>query len=140
MTPRRKRSHIPICELLASALAERLPAEQRDTLRKARVKARAIIRLFTPDHVVLHAFDGKDKWWNLTMTLRGPELKAKDSSDTSKAAKVKRLAKARADLTHFIATGEKPPTPGQPKAKIKSRGFGPGHRPLRGRNSFERRA
>jgi hypothetical protein len=87
----RPRKHIPLSELLASALADKLPQEQRDDLRARKVPAKTIIRLFTPDHVVLHAFGGEDRWHNLTMALRGPELKAKDGRDTRIAAKNKRL-------------------------------------------------
>jgi hypothetical protein len=88
---KRKRNHIPLSELLASALADLLPQTTRDVLRWNRVSAREVIRLFTPDHNELHAIGGKDKWWNLTMRQRGPELKAKDIADTKIAAKIKRL-------------------------------------------------
>lgn len=87
----RPRAHIPLSELLASALADKLPQEQRDDLRARKVPARTVIRLFTPDHVVLHAFGGDDRWHNLTMALRGTALKAKDRRDTKIAAKDKRL-------------------------------------------------
>jgi hypothetical protein len=88
---RRPRKYIPLPERLASALADKLPQEQRDQLRAAKVPAKAIIRLFTPDHNILHTHGGADKWWNITMRERGPELKAKDGNDTRIAAKVKRL-------------------------------------------------
>jgi hypothetical protein len=88
---KRPRKHIPLSELLASALADKLPQEQRDELRKQKVPAKQIIRMFTPDHNILHAIAGKDLWWNLTMRLRGPDLKAKDAQDTRIAAKIKRL-------------------------------------------------
>jgi len=96
MSRRRKRArkHIPIKELLASALADRLPQEQRDYLREHHLPARQIIAMFTPDHNHLHALGGVDKWWNITMRRRGPELKAKDNRDTSIVAKVDRLGKA----------------------------------------------
>ena len=90
---RRKRAYIPLIELLASALADRLSIEERDALRRAepRVPARQIVRMFSPDHIALHAFDGADKWWNLDMRRRGADLKAKDRADTSRAAKSVRI-------------------------------------------------
>jgi hypothetical protein len=88
---KRPRKHIPLSELLASALADKLPQEQRDQLRAAKVPAKQIIRMFTPDHVILHCFGGVDKWHNLTMALRGAALKAKDARDTGIAAKDKRI-------------------------------------------------
>lgn len=87
----RKRKYIPLPERLASALADKLPQEQRDQLRAAKVSAKAIIRLFTPDHNILHTHGGPDRWWNLSMAIRGPKLKAKDIADTKIAAKVKRI-------------------------------------------------
>ena len=88
---RRHRAHIPMAELLASALADKLPQKQRDWLREWKVPAGWVIGLFTPDHVILHCHGGADKWWNLTMKLRDETLKAKDAQDTKIAAKVKRL-------------------------------------------------
>ena len=87
----RQRKYIPMAERLAAALAEQLPQDLRDELRASKVPAWAVLRLFTPDHNILHAHDGPDKWWNLTMRRRGPELKAKDKADTKIAAKDKRL-------------------------------------------------
>lgn len=119
---KRARKHIPVSELLASALADKLPQEQRDQLRAAKVPAKIVIRLFTPDHVVLHAHGGSDKWHNLTMALRGPELKAKDRRDTGIAAKDKRLR-------GVTRTGPKAKIPqrvngGWPKGrKLQSKGF-----------------
>ena len=88
---KRPRKYIPLPERLASALSMLLPQEQRDDLRARKVPAKAVIRLFTPDHIILHAHGGPGKWWNITMALRGPNLKAKDNSDTSIAAKVARI-------------------------------------------------
>jgi len=105
---KRPRAHIPLSELLASALADKLAQENRDTLRELKVPAHVVIRLFTPDHVILHAHGGADRWWNLTMTLRGEMLKAKDRRDTKVAAKIKRIR------------GE---TRNGPKRKIPSRPF-----------------
>lgn len=109
-----KRAYIPLPELLASALADLLPQMQRDQLRAARVPAKAVIRLFTPDHNHLHALGGPDLWWNLTMRQRGPDLKAKDSRDTAIVAKVKRL---RGETCN----GPRKPWP--KGRKLQSRGF-----------------
>lgn len=105
---KRARKHVKVRELLAAALADLLPQEMRDELRAAKVPAKKVIKLFTPDHNILHAHGGSDLWWNLTMRIRGPELKAKDANDTKIAAKVKRLR------------GE---TCAGPKQKIRSKGF-----------------
>lgn len=105
---KRKRAHIPLIEKLASALADKLPQAERDALREAKVPALQIVRMFTPDHVILHAWGGPDLWWNLTMARRGPELKAKDNADTSRAAKAARI---RGET----CTG--------PRREIRSRGF-----------------
>ena len=123
----RRRKHIPIAEKLASALADRLPQHERDLLRANRVPARQIIRLFTPDHNVLHSFSGSDKWWNLTMRRRGPELKAKDNHDTSIAAKSVRLSDEHTDFRRRVLAINKKPRERQssfPKGrKLRSRGF-----------------
>lgn len=105
---RRKRDHIPLRELLASALADKLPQAERDRLRADRVSARVINAMFTADHVVLHSFGGPDSWWNLDMRRRGPELAAKDRADTSRAAKVVRLDDKWADFMRRIRSGKKP--------------------------------
>jgi hypothetical protein len=108
---RRPRKYIPLSELLASALADKLPQEQRDQLRAAKVPAKQIVRMFTPDHNILHALNGPDKWWNITMALRGEELKAKDCRDTSIVAKVRRL---RGETCN----GPKPKIPSRPFPKV----------------------
>jgi hypothetical protein len=87
---RRKRKAIPLSERLASALACLLPQAQRDELRAAKVPAQQVIRLFSPDHIVLHCMDGEDRWFNLTPRLRA-EHAEKSRRDTAIAAKVKRL-------------------------------------------------
>ena len=89
---RRKRKYIPYPERLAAALVELLPVDMQVDLRARRVSARHVIRLFTPDHIVLHALGGSDRWWNLHMRLRGPEVLAKNASDTTAVAKTKRIA------------------------------------------------
>jgi len=87
-----KRKAIKRKEYLAAALACLLPQDQRDALRAARVPAEAVLRLFTPDHIVLHCFETprRDEWHNLTPALR-PAHAEKSRRDTKIAAKVKRL-------------------------------------------------
>jgi hypothetical protein len=87
------RRHIPLEQRLAAALACLLPQDERDKLRAAHASASSVLRLFTDDHIGLHAFCARDrdKWWNLDPRRRGPDLKAKDRTDTSRAAKVKRI-------------------------------------------------
>ncbi len=78
---------------LAAALACLLPRDERDAARADKVKAEHVLSWFEFDHVILHAHDGSDKWWNLD-----PKFKAvhreKSSRDTSIVAKVKRLRQA----------------------------------------------
>lgn len=157
---KRARKHIALRELLAAALSQLLPQAERDELREAKVPAKRIISLFTPDHVHLHALGGPDRWFNITMTRRGPELKAKDNRDTSIVAKSDRLVKSEKELGERLAAklygapastmmedkpnGERRPArPGEvywrKKRELKSRGFVKGHRPLRSQSSFQRR-
>lgn len=120
----RKRAHLPLTELLASALADKLPQAERDDLRARKVPAGEVIRLFTPDHIILHAWEGPDAWWNLDMRRRGPELKRKDAADTSKAAKAIRLANSFADHRRRLLAkdrGEPKPVSRWPKRKLQSR-------------------
>jgi hypothetical protein len=143
MTRRRKRArrHIAQRELLAAALSLLLPQEQRDRLRAVQVPARQIIRLFTPDHNILHALGGPDRWWNLTMTLRGPALKAKDGRDTSIVAKSDRLAEQHEDFRRRVLAPEKRRRRKGEKywgAKRRLQREWP-KRKLQSRNSFERR-
>jgi hypothetical protein len=105
---RRKRHHIPLVELLASALADKLPPAERDALRSARVAALQVVRMFTPDHIKLHAFGGEDKWWNLDMRRRDADLKAKDAADTSRAAKAVRIDTANAEHVRRLLLKHKP--------------------------------
>lgn len=105
---------------------------ERVSLRAARVPAKQIISLFTPDHVILHAFAGPDRWFNLTMTRRGPELKAKDASDTSIVAKADRLTPAQKEFQRRVL---KKPC-GQKRKKtgsIPSRPFDTRKRPMSGK-------
>lgn len=105
---RRKRSHIPLSELLASALADKLTRAERDQLRAQRVPAARIIKLFTPDHIKLHCWGGSDKWHNLDMRRRGPELKAKDAADTTRAAKAIRIDDKWRGFMRKINSNRKP--------------------------------
>jgi hypothetical protein len=86
----RKRDYIPYKERLAAALARLLPPEIERELRAMRVTADAIIALFNMDHIVLHALDGTDDWWNLD-PKEVASHKEKSRRDTSIVAKVKRI-------------------------------------------------
>jgi hypothetical protein len=126
ISTRRKRARkaIAIREIAAAALSQLLPESERTALREAKVPARQIISLFTPDHVILHALGGPDRWFNITMTRRGPALKAKDSADTSRVAKVDRIidqANSHARAMALKQCGQKR----KPKGSIPSRPFPP---------------
>lgn len=135
---KRKRDHIPLSELLASALADRLPAAHRDELRAAKVPADNVIRLFTPDHNHLHALGGSDAWWNITMAFRGADLKAKDNRDTGIVAKSDRLVKARLESEARLRAKLIGPSPFVDMPE-RSRSRWPQGRKIQGGNSFQRR-
>lgn len=130
---KRPRAHIPLPEKLAAALCLLLAKEERDLLRAAKVPAKDVIEMFDFDHVILHALGGSDEWHNLTPMLR-PEHREKSRRDTAIVAKVKRVARARQELTAVflakIGQGERPP-------KRASRW--PKGRKLQSRNSFQER-
>jgi len=126
---RRKRKHIPLSEQLAAALACLLESDVRTVMRRHQTPAKSVIRLFTMDHIALHAFGGSDKWWNLDPRVRGPELKAKDAKDTGRAAKVVRIR------ANPLRPGIKVIT--RPKPKRASRW---GSRPLRSQNNLRKRS
>jgi hypothetical protein len=106
---KRKRRHIPLSQRYAAALSLLLPQAERDALRERKATAQEVIRLFTPDHVVLHCQDGSDAWHNLTITRRGPALKAKDARDTRIAAKVKRIETRWNEFTRTVLAIKKRP-------------------------------
>ena len=138
----RKRAHIPISEIAASFAADRLPAAVRDDLRARKVSAKQILRMFTPDHVILFCWGGPDKWWNLDMRVRGPALKAKDNADTSRAAKAVRIDRINEEAQRKLLarTNGHKHEPVKPKRKIQNgNGFPPkGSRKLQSRG-FEKR-
>lgn len=78
---------------LAAALACLLPPMRRDELRRLHAKAEDVLSLFEFDHVVLHAHDGSDEWWNLDPKHVAAH-REKSRRDTSIVAKVKRLCQA----------------------------------------------
>lgn len=135
----RPRAHIRLSEKLASALADKLPQDVRDDLRARRVPAEEVIRLFTPDHIQLHAWGGPDLWWNLDMRVRGPELKAKDNRDTSRAAKAVRIDEKHEEARRRMlakTTGD-PFVPVKPRRKI-ARHVDPWGKKLRAQNKKAR--
>jgi hypothetical protein len=120
---KRKRKRIRPVELLAAALADKLADHERIQLRRDRVPAEQIIRMFTADHITLWCWGGEDKWWNLDMRRRGPELKAKDASDTSRAAKVVRVSSAWREFTRRMTSTADLGRVGPHKRKWPSRPF-----------------
>lgn len=113
---KRRRAYISFPEKLAATLACLLTQEHRDDLRSRKVPASEVLSLFHFDHVVLHAFEGSDLWWNLDPKLVEPH-REKSKRDTSIVAKAKRLDKKWSD----IAPESKKKA--WPKRKLQSRGF-----------------
>jgi len=129
----RKRAHISLETLLASELLRRKDAGGKPWIPYEHAKlmtAAQIISLFQRQHNILHSHDGPDTHWNVELMpiMQHREITAK--VDIPRAAKAKKLARAKAALDTFLTTGEKPPLLGRPKKKIRSRGFPKGHRPL----------
>ena len=118
----RKRKHIPMIEIAASALADKLSIYEREIAKERRLPAREVVRLFTPDHLDLHCLGGVDRWYNLDMRRRGPDLKSKDQLDIARAAKVKRINEKWGPFMRAIAAGRKPPKKQSrwPKRKLRS--------------------
>jgi hypothetical protein len=129
------RAHISTETKLAAALLMLGLVPRDDAIAMGETN---FLSLFHFDHEVLHSHDGTDEFFNLTPLNIIDHRKKTATVDVPRAAKTKRLAKARAALDTFLATGEKPPLPA--KRRIPSRPFSKTHRPLRSRSSFERRA
>jgi hypothetical protein len=128
---KRPRKYVAIRENWAAALSMLLPQEARDELRARKAPAKEVIALFTPDHNILHALGGADRWWNLTPMLRGPALKAKDNRDTSIVAKSDRLKAEHEDFRRRVLAPVK-----RPRRRDSA---WPKGRKLQSRSSFERR-
>ncbi len=134
MIPRRKRArkHIALREQLAAALAFLLPEAQERELRAAKVSAKTVIALFSPDHSVLHALGGSDKWWNIYPMLRAPH-KEKSRRDTSIVAKVDRIAPEHEDFRRRMLK------PDKGRASLDKPSRFPRGRKLQSRNDLRRR-
>lgn len=128
---KRPRKYVAMREKWAAALSMLLPQAVRDELREKRVPAKAVIGLFDQDHVVLHAFDGPDRWWNFTPMLRAPH-REKARKDTSIVAKVRRLNRVNDDFQRRVLAVEKKPR--------ERRSRFPQGRKLQSRSSFERQS
>lgn len=149
---RRKRKAIPFEQQLAAALACLLPQTQRDELRRARVPAKDVIRLFTMHHVEFFALGGGCQWHNLHPMIR-PEHEARFAADVAAIAKVKRLQRqfrpevigglvALVEVSDRAACQTRGKARGafsspaaikpRPKRKLASRPFPKRQRPMRG--------
>jgi hypothetical protein len=126
----RPRKYVAMREKWAAALSMLLLQDVRDELRERRATAKEIISLFDQDHVVLHAFDGPDRWWNFTPMLRAPH-REKSRRDTAIVAKVRRLSADQEDFRRRMLKPDKKP--------VTRNGRWPRGRKLRSRNNFEGR-
>jgi hypothetical protein len=79
-----------------------LPQEVRDDLRARRVDAAEVLALFEWDHIVLHAHDGSDLWWNLDPKLVAAH-REKSRKDTAIVAKVKRIEPQWAEFMRKVS-------------------------------------
>ena len=123
---KRPRKYVAIREKWAAALSMLLPQGLRDELRAKQVPAKTVISMFDQDHVVLHAFDGPDRWWNFTPMLRAAH-REKSRRDTSIVAKSDRLKAEHEDFRRRVLAPVKRPRRNNsqwPKGrKLQSRGF-----------------
>lgn len=120
----RKRAHVSCEQRLAATLVCLLPQAERDYLRRSGWPAHRVISLWTFDHIHLHAWGGSDDWANLDPKRRGPELKAKDAADTSRAAKAVRIDNKWRAFTRAIGMGKKPKPPPRKPWGYHTRGRG----------------
>lgn len=104
---KRARKYVSIREHWAAALAELLPAEQRDDLRKRKMPAKTVISLFEQHHNILHAFGGSDRWWNLTPMLKAPH-RVTAARDTKIVAKARRIDQKWDQFMRATAGGKRP--------------------------------
>jgi len=88
-------------------LACLLPQAERDLLRAKRAPAREVISHFHIHHIELHAWQGRDKWFNLT-PIPAAEHKAMTPNETRRAAKVVRLDDKWRGFMRAVAKGHKP--------------------------------
>lgn len=121
---KRKRAYVPLPEKLAATLACLLPQEQRDDLRSRKVPASEVLSLFHFDHIVLHAFEGSDLWWNLDPKLVAPHQE-KSKRDTAIVAKAKRIDKKWTEFTSSVLSPKSTTKSSHrwPTRKLQSRGF-----------------
>ena len=126
------RKYVPYPERLAAALACLLSQDVRDEMRRHKVPATAVLRLFEWDHIHLFSLGGSSDWWNLD-----PKMKAvhreKSRKDTGIAAKVKRIRERQSFLRGLDAAIDLVDAHGQQlrigtKRKIANRGFAPNMR------------
>jgi hypothetical protein len=104
-----KRPYVPLPERLAATLACLLPQEQRDDLRRRKVKAKAVLALFHFDHIVFHAHDGPASWWNLDPKLVAAHREKTAKIDVPAIAKGKRITRANEEFAHrLLAKSEGP--------------------------------
>lgn len=143
----RRRDHVTLETKLASAL---LALGHVPFSHATMMTAKQIISLYNFDHNIPHAEGGSDEFWNLTPLGIMAHRKKTCEQDVPRIAKNKRIASntaiheaamasKRGDYVaaaQILASAPKPP---RTKKKIPSRPFPKGHRPLRSRNTFERR-
>lgn len=142
------RDHISLTTKLAAAICELLaiPHEHAKLMSEDQV-----LSLVQWDHYPIRKADGgEDKHYNIVPKTIMAHREKTSEIDVPQIAKAKRIrangALHEAALAskagnyqlaaQILATAPKPKHPGR---KISSRPFPKGHRPLRGRNSFERR-
>ncbi len=114
-----KRPYVPLPERLAATLACLLPQEQRDDLRRRKVKANAVLALFHFDHVIFHAHGGSAKWWNLDPKLVAVHREKTAKIDVPAIAKGKRITRANDEFfRRLLAKSEGPHKPSYEGRKI----------------------
>jgi hypothetical protein len=106
------RAYIPYPQRLAAALACLLPQWQRDYLRRHKVDAGVVERLFHFHHIEAHANGGSSAWHNLHPMLIQLHHELTRKIDIPRIAKGKRIARKHEEFRRrILAKGQSTPPP-----------------------------
>lgn len=100
-----KRKALSLATKLAAALACLLPQAERDELRARHAAPEEVISRFHQDHIVPHADDGTDDWWNINPLLVALHQEKTAKVDVPRIAKGKRLRAKEAEHQRRMAVG-----------------------------------
>lgn len=102
------RQSIPQRMKLAAALSLLLPEDERTMLRTRRVPAQDVISRFEFHHIIFHAIEPINEWWNLEPMFREDHRK-RTQEDIAVIAKTKRIEHRWRDFTARVLGPRKRP-------------------------------